>query len=365
MSGMAEPDAPSEVSRRTRRIPLPLPGQSFDDCAVDVGWYDDHNMDGGRVFLERFGRIPAPSTLSGFVRTVQQIAAAANGQMYGWRGQSNGCWAVHSGAMRRVRRPWVQPFPADRQRIRELVAPMREQLGVKDAQRDQVRGDDDPQLWWDMLTYHVYLLNEARLRGFDHHEGVKLCDLELLALLQHYGSATHLLDISRDVITALWFACCADPENTGVVVGFDETGIRQLTAEEGTASQFYQLMQWMQYFKQNGTPKPIPVVGWRPRDLTSRILAQRGLFILSAYGDQPWGSIQVASTYLWQRDVKQAIVDPNEPRVFFIAVTPELKKEVIEAGRSGLLGVDPTSLFPDLVGFAVENGSSRDLPLSP
>jgi FRG domain len=76
-----------------------------------------------------------------------------------------------------------------------------------------------------MRTYHRYLLNEARLRGFDHHEGVKLCDLELLALLQHYGAATHLLDITRDVTTALWFAS-EDPETTGVVIAFDESGIR-------------------------------------------------------------------------------------------------------------------------------------------
>jgi hypothetical protein len=65
------------------------------------------------------------------------------------------------------------------------------------------RDDDAPQLWWNMRTYHGYLLNEPRLRGFDHHEGVKLCDLELLAMPQHYGAATHLLDISRDVTTAL------------------------------------------------------------------------------------------------------------------------------------------------------------------
>jgi hypothetical protein len=261
-------------------------------------------------------------------------------------------------------RPWVQPFPADRQRTLELVATIREQLGVKDAQRREMRGDDDPQLWWDMLTYHGYLLNEARLRGFDHHEGMKLCDLELLALLQHNGAATHLLDISRDVTTALRFASCAHPETNGVVVGFDETGVLALTAEAATTTTFRELMNDLQYRPEH-RQRPRRAVGWVPRNLTPRILAQRGLFILSAYGDQPWGSIQVPGTYVWQRDVDEDAVDPNEPRVFFVAVTPELKEEVLDAGRSGLLGVDPTSLFPDIVGFAVENGSTRDLPLPP
>jgi hypothetical protein len=96
----------------------------------------------------------------------------------------------------------------------------------------------------------------------------------------------------------------------------------------------------------------IGAVGWIPRNLTQRIVAQRGRFILSGYADQPWGSIQIASTYVWEHDVQQETVDPKKPRVFFVAVTPELKKEVIQAGSSGLLGVDPMSHFPDIVGFA-------------
>lgn len=103
MADMAE----QEVFRRTRQSPFPGGEPPFDDCAVDVEWYDRHEVDGGRVSLTRFGSIPAPSTLSGFFRTAQQIARAANGQIYGWRGQRNSRWAVHSGAMRRVRRPWV------------------------------------------------------------------------------------------------------------------------------------------------------------------------------------------------------------------------------------------------------------------
>jgi hypothetical protein len=32
-------------------------------------------------------------------------------------------------------------------------------------------------------------------------------------------------------VTRMWFASCADSENTGVVIGFDESGIEPLTAE--------------------------------------------------------------------------------------------------------------------------------------
>ena len=177
----------AEVFRRTRQFPPPPHTEPFDDRAIDLGWYDQKEVPCGRVYLERFGHIPAPTTLSAFIRTVQQIANASNGQIYGWRGQSNGSWAIHSGAMRRVMRPWVQPFPADQQRYRQLIADMRIQLGTNGPKRQEARGDDDWHLWWDMRGYHHYLLNDARLRGFDHHDGVQLCDLELLALLHTTG----------------------------------------------------------------------------------------------------------------------------------------------------------------------------------
>lgn len=36
----------------------------------------------------------------------------------------------------------------------------------------------------------------------------KLCDINLDALAQHYGFSTHLLDLTNDFKTALFFACC-------------------------------------------------------------------------------------------------------------------------------------------------------------
>ncbi len=356
---MSEHGAADEVFRRTRRFPSVPHKEPIDDYAVGSDWYDQNGVDGGRVYLRRFGEIPAPATLSGFIETVQQIAGAANGQIYGWRGQSDGSWAIHSGAMRRVMQPWEQAFPADRQRVREL----REALGLVDAKRHEKRDDDDPQLWWDMGMYQSHLINEARTLGFDRHEGVQLCDLELLALLQHNGAATHLLDLSRDVTTALWFAASDRPETIGVVAGFDDTGVGHLSATEAKMG-FGELMDVLQGYSDTHRIRN-RAVGWIPRILTARILAQRGVFVLSGSADQPWGSVAVAGTYAWHSDVEQYLVDPLvEPRAFFVAVRPALKREVLEAGRAGLLGVDPTSLFPDLVGFAHANRSTEKVPIA-
>ncbi|MGR6978376.1 FRG domain-containing protein [Mycobacteroides abscessus] len=357
---MTEHPTSTTTYHRKRRSPYPNGRAPFDDVAVDLGWYDKNEISGERVFLERFGTIPAPQTLHEFVQTAQETASAANGAIFGWRGQSQG-WPVHSGAIRRVMRPWIRRFPSDLQRIDELLRPILAEVGLgpQSIGKEVVRQDDDPMLWWNMRTYQQYLLNEARVRGFDHHEGARLSDLELLALLQHYGAATHLLDVSRDVMTALWFAARTDPDHIGVLTAFDESGTPTLTADEAAATLFDGLMDRLTYQER------WQVSGWIPRNLTPRILAQRGLFVLSGYADQPWGSIAATSTYAWENDVETQKIQPSDARVFFIAIPPELKRQVLEAGVSGLLGVDPTSLFPDMAGFAAANGSSEAIPLLP
>ena len=44
--------------------------------------------------------------------------------------------------------------------------------------------------------------------------------LELLALLQHHGIPTRLLDVTENALVALYFACCSKPDTDGEVFVF-------------------------------------------------------------------------------------------------------------------------------------------------
>jgi len=44
--------------------------------------------------------------------------------------------------------------------------------------------------------------------------------LELLALLQHHGIPTRLLDVTENALVALYFACCSSPDTDGEVITF-------------------------------------------------------------------------------------------------------------------------------------------------
>ena len=58
-----------------------------------------------------------------------------------------------------------------------------------------------------MVSYHEYLIQEAKKTENSYAPISDFDDLSILAEIHHYGAATFLIDFSYNALTALYFAC--------------------------------------------------------------------------------------------------------------------------------------------------------------
>ena len=115
-----------------------------------------------------------------------------------YRGQGNARWPVDCSAARRLR----------------------QQLGVIDEAVLQVP----------LFAYINMLTQQAR--AVIEPESIPDDDVELLAELQHYGAATHLIDFTECPRIALWFACENHPDAHAAVYVLNEAETSPAPAED-------------------------------------------------------------------------------------------------------------------------------------
>ena len=241
-----------------------------------------------------------------YLKEVSETKAKWPNSTLVFRGQENGEWRLDSSAERRLK--------ANLPSQEEITEPF--------------------------LEYNENLIKKCRLKNYDKREQKQLYDLELLADLQHYGAATCLIDFTRNVLVALWFACQKSDDADGKVFVVNIADRRTFLEITHTDIEKAKSISDILQFKNRNTDqdqsagRPTPEISvaspnfwyWTPAHLNERILAQHSLFLFGLPSSEKLRS-------------KEIIIE-------------SASKEQIRKELEALHDICEESLFPDFVGFA-------------
>jgi FRG domain len=239
-----------------------------------------------------FGQIEAPQSFSELINICSEKYYKTNRPFF-WRGQSNIDWRIDSSAYRRLK------------------------LSNKEI------GE------FDLISYEVNLLEQATHKGLRFQNGEMLNDFELFAKLQHHGSATRLIDFSRNMLIALWFCSNENIGTTGLLFGIDSYNVGGYESQKLTED----YKGHIESIKEIKHPQT-----WEPPEITKRIAAQHSQFIYSRLSNDNRSSLELDSNNL------------------FLAINPKLKTESISILET-VFDIRTISLFPDIDGFGMANNS--------
>lgn len=271
------------------------------------------------------------------------------GRTFAWRGQMDAAWPLHSSLYRRLSWSTAGAVPKES----DLAAQEREILA-------------DVHRW-----------------GLHMGEYGRLSVMNQLAMLQHYGSPTRLIDITFNPWIGLWFAVQSrsidqtSPQPDVRVFAFDVTDrlINERDAE---------LREWEDGL-QVPWPRPVPqnagtaaaasyrqwvttAYAWRPPRFHPRLAAQNGAFLLGGVpstGVMVWPKTSSAADGKWSIDeVRQATSvsmrvhklgaeagGPQSDAMYTIRIAAGAVEE-IRRRLEELFGYRPLSIYPDYPGFS-------------
>ena len=229
----------------------------------------------------------------------------------------------------------------------------------------------------DLRQREELLLQAARKWGLGYGSAGWSTDFQLLADLQHYGTATRLLDVTSNPMTALWFACQAVQQPTaghplrrdGVLIAIDTSAWprygRRMPAGSYTARD--NPFSW-ELEKALGEGTPFVVESLSPND---RLRAQEGYFISSAVPDtrhteSPFRSLSINPRHIPEGQFEHLIrtrsggmKSATGPLEFAAIRVPHALKNRILRRLENSYNRHPHVLFPDFSGFLEYNQQAQ------
>ncbi len=240
-------------------------------------------------------------TLTDYLRQMVDGAGEPEIQRsYVYRGQANANWHLHSAAARRI------------------IAPA-----------STLREDEVAEFEQALINCQNDLIADFRNRRFDMRDGMPLSELEILAVLQHLGAATALLDFTRNPLVALWFACEHEDQD-GRVYKVDAVSNPYVGVGSEHRQTFGEILAQL--------VPPLHLLAWNPpamADAQARTVAQQSVLLLG----KPRTAAELSV--------------PKE-RIVGTVLIPKASKAQLRADLASI-GVDESALFPDVHGFAEIN----------
>lgn len=255
----------------------------------------------------------APATDEALLQAVARISTYSSEARYVWRGQPDLFWGLNPGLVRRLQ---------DRKRFR---GPITESL---------LRGHEQQ------------LLTSARAPGYGRQSG----DIELLAVLQHHGAATRLLDVSSDPMVAMWFAV-EDQDRLGQDGVLFAINISKAQIIGGTERKAWTTIL--------GNLAEGDVAYYEPPGADERIKVQRGRFVFSRLtGDEPRELSLPISLEDWTAEKRDRFFAggrdsgrPVPPSILALEIPHKIKPRLLSLLENSY-GYTSETMYPDLSGFA-------------
>jgi hypothetical protein len=195
------------------------------------------------------------TSFEGLVEIIERTMekAVAHGNQFAWRGQVDASWALHSSLYRRV------------------------------CLTNAATADED-----DLFKQETQILTELHRWGL-HNPPLhgRLSVLHQLAMLQHYGSPTRLIDITFNAWVAVWFAVEKKWSNGSVVHEDKDARLFAIDVTDRLINENQAYRGWEDELSRSWKPGDFDkkewttsVFAWKPPAIDARIFAQNGGFLL-------------------------------------------------------------------------------------